>query len=326
MRFSRPLMVLVLLLLLLVATVGLATAVSDSIGGLAFHPYTTDGSNTTCVPWDEPATGATRNCDPVNLLFLGMDVATVQAALIGQGWSTTSIGTIQKIHFADESVLVEQNVQLANGGLFSRYHIRLWQTPDGTSTLAGVHHESGFLQHTIDADWETAEAFVAGQFCGASLSCTSSDDLNQQLYIQSLDDDKDPARWRTWRNDGAVTILAPSEPPPPPPPPPPQVLLAVVVSTDKPTYTNKESARITVDVSDAQSGSPISGAGVGLVVDSPSGRSWAADGTTNGDGSVTFKYRINTRRTGTGTYTASATAAAAGYEPASDQTSFEVIR
>jgi hypothetical protein len=322
MRFSRPLIVLALLLLLLVVTVGLATAVSDSIGGLAFHPYTMDGSNSTCVPWNEPATGATRNCDPVNLLFLGMDVVTVQAALTGQGWSTTSIGTIQQIHFADESDLVDQDAQMAHGGLFNRYHIRLWQTPDGTSTLAAVHHESGYFQHTIDADWEAAETFVHDQFCGISLSCSSSAGLTQQVTIQATDydGDGDTSTWRTWTNDGMVTILQVSEPPPPQP----QMLLAIVVSTDKASYTNKDSALVTVDVSDAATGSPIGAADVGLVVDSPSGRSWTADGTTNGDGSVTFKYRINTRRSGTGTYTASATAAAAGYEPASGKTSFEV--
>ena len=45
-----------------------------------------------------------------------------------------------------------QNTQLFRGdGFAKRYHVRLWQTP-GPNTVAGVHHESGILSHTIDRD------------------------------------------------------------------------------------------------------------------------------------------------------------------------------
>ena len=88
--------------------------------------------------------------------------------------------------------------------------------------------------------------------------------------------------------------------------------LVVTVGTDKESYTNLQKVSITVTVKD-QNGSPVSGASVSASVAGTLGQPTAFSGLTGTSGSVTFSYRISTRKTGTGTYTIQATAAKTGF-------------
>jgi len=207
---------LAVLIVAVVSTLGtmVVLAVSDTYGGISFHPFTMDPNNDTCVQWTEPSGLATRNCDPVNLVFPEMSWQQVTDALEAQGWTTSSLGSTQRLHLADETTLIQQHVQLVRSdGRIRRYHIRLWEAP-GPVTVAAVHHEKGRIIHTIDKSWEDSEAFVASQLCGFGFSCTTTDVLTEQLRIQDLDPDGDPDTWRGWLNNGAATVVNPSAPQP----------------------------------------------------------------------------------------------------------------
>ena len=185
-----------------------AEAVSDTVEGLAFHPFTMDANNGTCVDWEEP-NGPTRNCDPVDLIFPSQSVTEVGDRLQALGWSTSGIGSTQWLHFDDETLQTQEAQLYLNESSTLRYHIRLWAAPGSTlTTIGAIHHESGFLVHTIDMSWEDAEAFVAGQLCGAGLSCRSSELLSWQNDIQSQDPDGNADEWRGWANDGRVSIIS----------------------------------------------------------------------------------------------------------------------
>ena len=190
---------------LLLALVGSVAAVSDADAGLTFHPFTMDAGNDTCVPWTEDG-ASTRNCDPVNLLFAGQSLAAVQAALEAHGWTTTSVGTIQALHFATAD-LYDQDLQLAYQESWTRrYHLRLWVDPGAAGVVGAVHHEQGFFTHTIDLSWEASEAFVAGQLCPDEFVCAAGDLLVQQVSIQ--DGEGDAGAWRGWANDGSATVFS----------------------------------------------------------------------------------------------------------------------
>lgn len=185
------------------AAVGSAGAVSDTYGGATFHPFTMPG-NTGCIAWTDPAEGTTYNCDPVNLIFPNQGWTQVRDRLRAKGWTTWGLGSNQYLHFATPT-LVPQNVQLfRSDGWGKQYHIRLWQT--GSTTLGGVHHESGIFVHTIDKSWEDSEALVRSQLCAASCSATF---LAQQWAIQDgLDGLADgDLLWRGWTNNAYATVI-----------------------------------------------------------------------------------------------------------------------
>jgi len=97
------------------------------------------------------AVHASRNCDPVNVIFPGKTWTQARDALLAKGWSTCCFGSTEYLHVGSSTTLV-QNTKLFRGdGFAKRYHVRLWQTP-GPNTVASVHHESGILSHTIDRD------------------------------------------------------------------------------------------------------------------------------------------------------------------------------
>src|SRR4029077_7876437 len=81
-----------------------AALTTDSYDGVAFYPFTVDPGNADCVPWTEPGVGATRNCDPINIIFPDQSLATVVARLHAAGW-TDAGGTVQWLHFAGSNLV-----------------------------------------------------------------------------------------------------------------------------------------------------------------------------------------------------------------------------
>ena len=189
--------------LVTLAAAGPAGAVSDTFGDATFHPFTMPG-NTGCVAWTDPVEGTTYNCDPVNLVFPNQSWRSVRDRFRGRGWTTWGFGSNQYLHFSTPARVV-QNVQLfRSDGSARQYHVRLWQT--GTTTLGGVHHESGIFQHTIDKAWDDSEAFVRSQLCGTSCSSTF---LTQQWAMQDgVDGQADnDLLWRGWANDANAAVI-----------------------------------------------------------------------------------------------------------------------
>ena len=209
--FSVIYFIVAILITLLVTKSIFASA--DQFGGIAFHPFTTDPNNRTCVDWPSENTG---NCDPIDLIFPDQSIPEVRDRLLSHGWSTSGFGSTQWIHFDDSESFIAQGDQLffsySADGKSYRYHLRLW---DYSGTVFGaVHHEVGSWFHTIDMSWDEAEAFVTGQLCDATINCSKTDPLSQQLIIQDLDDDGDPDKWRDWGNDGRAALIPKSEPDP----------------------------------------------------------------------------------------------------------------
>jgi hypothetical protein len=182
---------------------GPAGAVTDSFGGVAFYPFTTDPSNADCIPWTEPGVGPTRNCDPINLIFPGQSLADVVASLHAAGWIDTG-GSVQWLHFASSvPVPVEWQLAIYDGSdPTQRYHVRLWEAAPGL-TIGNVHHEHG-TPHGIDMAWDDAEAFLARGVCAWWCG---------QIYLPEQDAIQfDSGAWRGWRNDAYATVI-PKGPP-----------------------------------------------------------------------------------------------------------------
>lgn len=99
--------------------------------------------------------------------------------------------------------------------------------------------------------------------------------------------------------------------------------LHVAVTTDKSTYANRETASITVTVTD-DAGAPVSGASVDVRITTPKGKTATASGTTDANGQAVFTFKINAKKDGFGTYTVTATATKNGYTDGSGSTTFTV--
>src|SRR5688572_21885960 len=114
-----------------------------------------------CTPRSPDNLGRGR-CDPVNLVFPATPYAEVANALLAAGWSPLGLGSPQAVLPPGATELLLQSAQLfkAQGNALTgpRFHIRLWQLPDGT-TIGAAHHETG-IEHDIDLDWDAAEAEV----------------------------------------------------------------------------------------------------------------------------------------------------------------------
>ncbi len=108
-----------------------------------------------------------------------------------------------------------------------------------------------------------------------------------------------------------------------PPPPPPTGALHVTVTTDKSTYSDRQTVYITVHVTD-DGGAAVGGAAVNVTITAANGTTWIGSSTTNAAGDATFSYKINVRKGGRGTYTVTATASKDGYTSGSGSTTFTV--
>jgi len=172
-----------------------------------FEPYTVDPTNQDCVPSTEPGIGATRYCDPINIIFPDQSLASVIARLHAAGWSDGS-GTTQWLHYATSTLEpVDWQLGWPDGtDPTQRYHVRLWQVaPD--LTIGNVHHEHG-SPHQIDMDWDAAEAFLAKPLCSwwcGRLPIPAQADVQQGTTT-----------WRGWRNDAIATVIPVSPPAMPP--------------------------------------------------------------------------------------------------------------
>jgi len=209
--FFQFLLVLPGSLILMLAMTGSAAAETDVYSGVAFHSFTLDGNNNTCIPWTDSDIGQTRNCDPVNLIFPGRTWMEVRDLLQSQGWSTSGLGSGQWLHYDGPDVYPEDEQLYKSDVNNTRYHIRLWHAPGNTLvTFAAVHHESGILFHTIDMDWEQVEADLGDQLCAPD--CEQTGPLTEQIRIQGGDEE-----WRGWANNGSATVIpAPASPDVPP--------------------------------------------------------------------------------------------------------------
>lgn len=214
MASSGRITVLSLLTVLLFVVIGRADAVFDTYESIVFHPFTMDWGNTDCIPRDEDGDGSddVNNCDPVNLVFLELNVNQVIGALELQGWGTTIIGSSQSLHFATDDLVAqsEQLVKTDTDSIITRYHVRLWQVPGQTHTVGAVHGEIIFI-HNINTHWEDAETFLAGDLCVSNFSCDESALLPAQWDIQGQD-----SEWRGWNSNGRLTVITASKDRPPP--------------------------------------------------------------------------------------------------------------
>jgi hypothetical protein len=231
----RVLLIVVFSLILAAVLTDSAVAETDVYLGVAFHPFTLDGGNGTCIDYPDSDIGPTKNCDPVNLVFPGRTWQEVRDLLGDNGWSTCCSGSTQGLHYDDGAGIYSENEQLVTPNTyFSRFHIRLFQAPGATPmTFGAVHHEEFVnLSHRIDMDWEDAEAFVANSLCG--LDCGQTGPLAAQIAIQGGDN-----TWRTTFegadliNNGSATVIpAPGDPPTATP-----TNTATATATDTPTAT-----------------------------------------------------------------------------------------
>ena len=101
-----------------------------------------------------------------------------------------------------------------------------------------------------------------------------------------------------------------------------RIRISVAVTTDKGSYANRENVRITIGVTDGSN--PVASSAVHIRVTTADGDILGGDSTTNSAGITTFKYKVNSKRSGVGTYTIDATATKNGYDSGSGSNTFEV--
>lgn len=143
-------------------------------------------------------------CDPINLMFPGKTWQEVRDALREAGWTTAGFGSRQVFEVGLQGYVPEAEQLFFVDSTTTRFHIRLWQGP-GIVTYASVHHELEdrvSLTHRIDADWETAEAFVADSLCPAAHACSQTSVDPGQDALQS-----GGGEWRGWANDARPTVI-----------------------------------------------------------------------------------------------------------------------
>jgi subtilisin family serine protease len=112
----------------------------------------------------------------------------------------------------------------------------------------------------------------------------------------------------------SVEITVGSAPPPP--------TLSVSVTTERPSYSSFQIARITIMVSDGLE--PVEAADVHLTITTANGTQFTGDKTTDASGITNFSLFIFSPFFGAGTYTAEATAEKEGFVSGSHSTTFEV--
>jgi subtilisin family serine protease len=105
--------------------------------------------------------------------------------------------------------------------------------------------------------------------------------------------------------------------------PPPDQSLAVSVSTDKTTYSNRQTAYITTTVKD-QDNASVASASVSIVITTSNGTKVTKTCSTNGAGSCTVNWKVNTGKFGTGQYNVTSTASKDGYINGIGSTTFQV--
>jgi len=107
------------------------------------------------------------------------------------------------------------------------------------------------------------------------------------------------------------------------PPPPEDGVITATVSTDKSTYSDRETVRITVSAVDEE-GVAVSNANVSVSITTPRGTTTTLSGVTGTTGAVTLTYRVSVRKYGSGTYNVSTVVSKTGYTDGTASTTFLV--
>ncbi|UCG24928.1 MAG: hypothetical protein JSW55_02735, partial [Chloroflexota bacterium] len=240
---TRVLLLSLTVMVMMILMARSAAAETDTYLGVAFHPFTLDDENNTCVDFDDSDIGPTRNCDPVNLVFPGRTWQEVRDLLLDDDWSLSGGGSNQWLHYDGTELHVEDEQLFKPGTLLGpRYHIRLWQAPGETLvTFAAVHHED--IIHNIDMAWEEAEAYVASALC--SPDCQQTGLLTVQSGIQGGD-----GEWRGELNNGSATVI------PGPSTATPTATATEVPPTDTPTATATATSTATATATNTPTATP----------------------------------------------------------------------
>lgn len=103
---------------------------------------------------------------------------------------------------------------------------------------------------------------------------------------------------------------------------PGSLVVSFLSPSDDATYADRQT--VTIKVLVQAGGAPVAGATVAGTITTANGSITNISGTTGTDGTATFSYRINKRKTGTGLYTVAVTASRAGYTSSSATITFNV--
>ena len=103
---------------------------------------------------------------------------------------------------------------------------------------------------------------------------------------------------------------------------PGSLVVSFLSPSDGATYADRQT--VTIKVLVQAGGAPVAGATVAGTITTANGSITNISGTTGTDGTATFSYRINKRKTGTGLYTVAVTASNAGYTSSSATITFNV--
>jgi len=157
--------------------------------------------------------------------------------------------------------------------------------------------------------------------------------INDEIraIIESTADDLGSAGWDRsfgWgRINAHQAILAATggngggSEPPPPPPPVSGGALTVKVMTDRGEYVNRDKVQMSAVVTDGST--PVAAAAVHFTVTAPL-KTLTCDATTDGSGTASCRYTVNSKRDGVGSYSVDATASKAGYTQGAGTATFIV--
>ena len=130
------------------------------------------GCNWTHKPWCRPS-------DPINVIFREIDLDEVERFLLSEGWKKLPwphhlFAHSHVIPDPDPLNKRKQNRQLVKGGIYKRFHIRLWKLSG--EIIAGVHFDRirGF-GHSI-TDFESIEKCFA-KLCKKNLDWEVLEDV-----------------------------------------------------------------------------------------------------------------------------------------------------
>lgn len=205
---------------------------------------------------------------------------------------------------------------------------------DTANITVGTPNDAPVVGITSPADTSSFDLGVSISFAGSAIDTEDGDISASLTWTSSLDgriddpaNDTDGGSFSATLSDGNHTITASATdsggkmgsasisitvgaPP----------TLSVTVKTDKPSYSNRESALITVTVTDGSN--PVAGAVVQITVKTPKGNTLGCSPTTDSVGIARCTYKVNSRRDGGGTYTVTVTASKSTYVSGSAKTTF----
>lgn len=208
-----------------------------------------------------------------------------------------------------------------------------YESWDGTSMATPHVAAVAALIWSANPSWTHTQIRQALQVTAQDLGATGRDNLFGYGLVKAKDA-------LIYLGGGAPPTPTPPTPTPPTPTPPtptpptptpptptvtpiPGALQVTFTSpADGAVFADRQTVRITVLVKDGSV--PVAGATVTGTITTANGSKTNLSGTTGTDGTVSFSYRINKRKTGTGTYTIAVSAAKIGYTSSSATITFTV--